>query len=95
MKDVKTHVSEDVDGFILKNVQEIPQEYLDELCDYRKAQTKMSRTREYHRVAAIPTIFVVKWLQEGFDVFREPVKAVVRRLKQEGLDAFLTTEKSV
>ena len=49
------------------------------------------------RVASIPTVIVEKWMKEGFNIFDQNVdgKDIIKRLKAEGLDAFLTTEKSI
>ena len=49
------------------------------------------------RVASIPTIVVEKWMREGFDIMTGEHSAaeIVKKLKQENLHAFLTTEKSV
>ena len=47
------------------------------------------------RVATIPAIFVEKWLREGFNVYREPLKEIVKKLHREGLTDFLATERSV
>ena len=49
------------------------------------------------RVASIPTVIVEKWMKEGFNIFDQNVdgKDIIKRLKAEGLEAFLTTEKSI
>ena len=49
------------------------------------------------RVASIPTIVVEKWMREGFNIMTGEHSAaeIVARLKNENLEAFLTTEKSV
>ena len=49
------------------------------------------------RVASIPVVVVEKWMREGFDIMsgKHTAAEIVKRLKQENLDAFLTTEKSV
>lgn len=74
-------------------VQDIPQEFLDGLRDCRHASC--AAAGETHRVASIPHALVEKWQREGFDVLREPIRAIVRRLKAEGYDHFLTSNKAV
>lgn len=77
----------------IMRVQHIPQEFLDGLRDCRNASS--AAAGETHRVASIPCALVEKWQREGFDVFREPIRAIVARLKAEGYDFFLTTNKAV
>jgi hypothetical protein len=36
-----------------------------------------------------------QWLKEGFDLMQEPAHKIVARLKQQNLDAFVTTKKKV
>jgi hypothetical protein len=38
---------------------------------------------------------VEKWISEGYDFWNEPVSKIVAKLKNEGLEYFLTTAKSV
>lgn len=90
----QNRVGTNADGVYIQTYQEIPKEFLDELAEHRKASSER-RTQNFERVASVPAIFVKKWLDEGFNIYREPVKAVVRRLKQQGLDGFLTTERSM
>jgi hypothetical protein len=42
-------------------------------------------------------VVVEKWMREGFDIMGPGITAadIVKRLKAENLDAFLTTDKSV
>ena len=49
------------------------------------------------RVASIPTVVVEKWMREGFNIMsgEHSASEIVKRLKNENLEAFLTTEKSV
>jgi hypothetical protein len=50
------------------------------------------------KVASIPVAVIEKWMREGFDVMRDKnitAKEIVNKLKNENLDAFLTTEKSL
>lgn len=80
-------------GLAVVRTQDIPDWWLDSLKDSRLASRE--RAGETHRVASIPTALVEKWQREGFDVYREPIKAIVKRLKDQGFHQFLTTEKRV
>lgn len=49
-------------------------------------------------VAQIPTIVVEKWMREGFNLLTDrniTARDIVKRLKAEGLEAFITTNKRV
>jgi hypothetical protein len=47
------------------------------------------------RVASVPVAVHEQWLREGFDMMQETPKAILTRLKQQNLDAFITTKKQV
>lgn len=95
MFDPRTNLADHEGSLLIQHKQAIPQEFIDECSDWRKAESRVSKTKEYLKVAEIPVIFVHKWLQEGFNIYQEPTKAIIKKLKQEGLDAFLTTEKTI
>jgi hypothetical protein len=46
-------------------------------------------------VASIPAALVDKWYRDGYDVFQEPIKKTVAKLKNENLEYFLATEKAI
>ena len=93
---VSTDFGENADGLFIKHSQEIPKHFLDDLKDQRDTSTSR-KEGEFMRVASIPTVVVEKWMREGFDIFDPNVngKEIIKRLKTENLDAFLTTEKSL
>lgn len=88
------NVSENTEGTIIEQYQEIPQWWVDQLKEHR-ADTKHAPSGEYHRAASIPQVVVDKWLAEGYDVFKEPVSKSLAKLRAEGLDYFITTEKQI
>jgi len=73
--------------------QELPAWFMDSLKDQRHAST--ARAGDTHRVCTVPAVLVDKWKREGFDVMREPARAIVARLKAEGYDAFVATNKTI
>lgn len=93
---VMTEFDYNADGFVLKKSQHIPQALLDSLKEQRNHSTD-HKEGEFMRVASIPAVVVEKWMREGFDIFDPNVngKEIIKRLKAENLDAFLTTEKSL
>ena len=86
----------DAGGVFQRHTQDISDDFLTSLKEQRNASTKQ-REGEFMRVASIPTIVVEKWMREGFDILsgKHTAAEIVKRLKTENLDAFLTTEKSV
>ena len=86
----------DVGGVFRKHTQQISQSFLDNVAEQRN-RSREQREKEFMSVAQIPTIVVEQWMREGFDIFSGEHSAadIVKRLKRENLDAFLTTEKSV
>ena len=93
---VQSNVLRDNDdqNFNIQQTQHIPQSFLDNIRKQRDDSLGMSEG-EYMSVARVPVLVHEKWLREGFDMMKEPAYAIVARLKQENLDAFLTTKKKV
>ena len=97
LADVSWDILEDFDGLAIRKDQEITDEFLDNLKDRRFASHSV-REKDYMHVASIPVAIVEKWMREGFNILNDknitPAQ-IVARLKKEGLDAFLATDKRV
>jgi hypothetical protein len=91
---VNVSVQSNVDGHIIETHQDIPDSLLKELADKRLASHNV-REREMMHVAAIPAALVDRWYREGYDVFHEPIRKTVAKLKNENLEYFLATAKEV
>ena len=93
---IDTEYDQDADGVFRKHTQNITQDFLDDIKEQRNASTER-KEGEFMRVASIPTVVVEKWMREGFNILDPNVngKEIVRRLKAENLDAFLTTDKQI
>ena len=74
--------------------QDIPDDFLSVLNE-TKVESTNAREGEFMHVAAIPVVVHEKWLREGFDCTKAPIKETVKKLKAEHLDAFLVTNKRV
>lgn len=83
---------DNADGVAIREDQIIPDEFLTAL-RHEREDSLHTPAGEFHRVASIPTAVVDKWLREGFDVFKEPVAAIMKRLRQEQLDGFIASNK--
>lgn len=77
-----------------KHTQHISQSFLDDLKDARN-DSGSKPTGDMMRVASIPTAVVEKWMREGFNIWEAKGSEIVRKLKNEDLDMFLTTNKRV
>ena len=94
---INTDFIQDKERVIRKQTQEIPQWHLDNLKAEREAASG-KREGEFMKIASIPTVIIEKWMREGFDVIGDKNitgRDIVRRLRAENLDAFLTTEKNI
>lgn len=79
---------------IFDHKQDIPDDFLSTL-KRTKADSTDEREGEFMHVAAIPVVVHEKWLREGFDCTKAPIRETVKKLKAEGLDAFLVTNKRI
>jgi hypothetical protein len=91
---VRFHTGEHDTQLVIEHSQEIPEFFLDDLSEARKASTH-GRMGEMHRFASLPVALYEMWMAQGYDAKREPAHRTVARLKADGLDAFLTTERKV
>lgn len=95
LDDLKWSIGENADGLFIKRDQYISDEFLQRNADLRfesKAPAK-----NFHMFASVPEAVVDKWMREGFNIYdgSVSVKDIVKKLKQEDLTAFLTSNKSL
>lgn len=81
-------------NFTIQHTQHIPKAFLDRLKDQR-SNSLGQLEGELMSVARVPVAVHEQWLREGFDMMVAPAHEIVARLKQQQLDAFLTTKKKV
>jgi hypothetical protein len=93
LHDASWNIGENADGLFVKKEQYISDEFLQANADARFDSKE--RSREFHRFASVPVVVVEQWLKQGFDVYKESPKAIVKRLRAENLEAFLTSNKSL
>lgn len=79
---------------LIKHEQYIPEDFISQL-KRDKIDADHRPSADFERVASLPVILVEEWKRVGYDVFQEPVRKTIARLKAEGLDAFITTNKQV
>ena len=96
MHDVENKILHDQDdrNYNIIHEQNITQSFLDSTKAAREDSLN-HREGEYMRVASVPVAVHEQWLREGFDMMKEPARAILMRLKQQDLNAFITTKKQV
>lgn len=93
LSDVHWDIDENVDGLLVRKDQEITSDFLDQLADDRLASK--APARDFHKLASIPVVVVEKWLREGHDIYQMDAKAILKKLRDEDLTAFIATTKKV
>jgi len=87
------HTSSDT---AVERTQHIPEEFIrgmrEEYDDSMNAKVLPDGS---HRVARIPTAVVEKWLMEGFNIYEHSHRDIIKRLREEHLDYFITTKKAL
>ena len=94
---INNDFTEEAGSLVRQDSQVISQAFLDDMKE-RRDNSKRQAEKDYMHVAAIPLIVVEKWQREGFDILHDrniSLSEIVLKLKNENLDAFLATEKSV
>jgi hypothetical protein len=82
------------DENVIEQKQFIPPAFLDTLRRQREDSLNQ-KEGEFMSVAEVPVSVYEQWLREGFDMMKETPKAILMRLKQQDLNAFITTKKQV
>lgn len=92
----KTFFSNDASSgsLILTNTQVLPDSYLENLRLAREASLSQPMG-ETHRFASIPQAVADKWIQDGFDFYKAKPSEIIARLKTEGLDCLVTTNRTL
>lgn len=86
-------IKRDVDNLLVKREQYIPQEFIDDCrAEYADSITMPDGSLGVH-ACSIPVLWVEKWKREGFDIHVEPVEEIIKRLRKEELDFFITSKK--
>ena len=82
----------DDEPLVIKKTQEITDDFIDRLADKRLASSN-NKMGNWHEVCSVPTVVVEKWLKEGFDIYKEPARKILAKLRAENLGAFIATTK--
>ena len=96
IEDLNWQLGHNSDGLFVKKEQNIPDEFLRTNYAQRVASSN-APMGNYHRVASIPVIVADKWMKEGFNIYDGSVtpQEIIKKLKSENLEGFLTSNKSM
>jgi hypothetical protein len=79
---------------IVTRSQEIPQEYLDGIKAARDASTS-APIGDMMYVGSVPGVVVEQWINEGFDFENASFAEIIAKLKYDGLDGLIGTNRRV
>lgn len=91
--DSEVKFDENTDGLVIERYQAIPQKFIDSLKEERFQNSQSRVKTEMHRAASIPTAVIDNWIRQGFDFYNASAKQIIAKLKAEGLDYFITSDK--
>ncbi len=96
IEDINWQVGQHTDGLFVKKEQTIPDEFL-RANKAQRIESSNARMGNYHRLASIPVIVADKWMREGFNIYDGSVtpQDIIKKLKSENLEGFLTSNKSI
>lgn len=73
--------------------QEITDEFVQDIQDRFTGAT--DPTGNFLFVGAVPAAIADRWMREGYNIFEEPVRNTLARLKAENFGKFVATSKRV
>jgi hypothetical protein len=92
--DTALGVKQDADGLYRTNSQHIPDSFIKELQE-QKTAGGYTDSGEMLKMASIPVVIVEQMMREGVDVYKAPIKDIIKWLRNNDMDHFLTTTKRI
>lgn len=87
-------VKRDVDELYRTQTQEIPDSFIKELQE-QKSAGGYTNSGEMLKMASIPVVIAEQMMREGIDVYKAPIKDIIKWLKLNDMEHFLTTSKRI
>ena len=91
--DVNSKLLHNIDGAAVKFEQHISDDFLTNLADMRSESHRPAG--DFHLACSVPVAVAEKWLREGYDIYKEPARTTMAKLKAESLQAFIATTKTI
>tara|TARA_B100000963_G_C22602807_1_gene661060 strand:+ start:930 stop:1226 length:297 start_codon:yes stop_codon:yes gene_type:complete len=92
--DTTTNIRQDTDGLWRTTQQEIPDSYLSQLAEERN-DNGMTKSGEMMKMASIPVVVVEEMAKQGLDVYKAPIKDIIKWLKNNEMGHFITSDKRI
>lgn len=73
--------------------QEIPDHFIQDIQD--RFTGANDPTGNFLFVGAVPAAVADRWMREGYNVFKEPIRNSLARLKAENFGKFVATSKTI
>ena len=88
----KNELVENGDQLGIKRVQDIPQSHIDRL-KREFDDSKTTKAGEMHRVASIPVAVIESWMAQGYNISEMTAAEILKKLREDHLDVFITSKK--
>lgn len=92
--DTDMGVVQDADGLYRTNTQQITDSFLQDLKN-QKSAGGYTQSGEMLKMASIPVVVAEQMMKEGVDVYKAPIKDIIKWLKNNDMEHFLTTSKRI
>jgi len=92
--DTQMGVKQDTDGLYRTNTQQITDSFLQDLKN-QKTTNGYTQSGEMLKMASIPVVVAEQMMKEGVDVYKAPIKDIIKWLKNNDMEHFLTTTKRI
>lgn len=81
------------DDLGVKYTQDIPDHFIQDIQD--RFTGANDATGNFLFVGSVPSAIADRWMREGYNVFEEPVRKTLAKLKAENFGKFVGTSKSI
>lgn len=82
------------DNLYFQHDHDVSDTFLDRIKHTRTASPN-TRESDFMELCEIPIGVVDEWMREGFDIYKENAKSILKRLSAENLGAFISTSKGI
>jgi len=91
--DTKTALVESGGDLGVQYSQDISDEFVQDIQD--RFTTPGDKTGNFLFVGSVPAAIADRWMREGYNVFQEPIRKTLARLKAENFGKFVGTSKQI
>lgn len=81
------------DEYAVKFTQDIPSDFLQDIQDRFTGKTE--QVGNFLFVGSVPTAIADRWMREGYNIYEEPIRKTLAKLRAENLQKFIGTSKNI